>query len=471
MADRAITALTKASVLTDEDLFVLSQSNQAKSAEWQLIIRYLTTALDGHGGIQSIVKTGTSGLVDTYTITMADQTTSTFTVTNGKAIESVSKTAAVSPSLTDTYTITFNDDTTYTFTVENGKAISSIKDYWAVSDSNTTVPTVWYDSIRTMTTTNRYLWHYLKITFNDETVLQTDKSVVGVYGDTGQAWHVYIKYSSQLPTTDAELSDTPDSWIGAYAGTLDEEDLHYTDYAWYQYKGAKGDTGDASAITSQSVQYQESTSGITIPEGTWTDNIPEIIAGNYLWTRITLNFNDNTTVNAYSVSRKGLDGSGAVSTVNSKSPASNGNVSLEAADIQANDSNSIQAHLTLDEQNISDLSAAIGDIDDLDSGFTATDLVGAANELKNTLNTVEETAENKVLYLTGVIVSATTGDIVSLSNAAITADHVLAECVWTNPAAITTDVTWTTTAEGSLTINGTCTTQTTANIVLVKKDN
>lgn len=33
--------------------------------------------------ISSITKTGTSGLVDTYTITMSDGTTSTFTVTNG----------------------------------------------------------------------------------------------------------------------------------------------------------------------------------------------------------------------------------------------------------------------------------------------------------------------------------------------------------------------------------------------------
>ena len=39
---------------------------------------------DGDGkGISSISKTSTSGLVDTYTITLTDGTTSTFTVTNG----------------------------------------------------------------------------------------------------------------------------------------------------------------------------------------------------------------------------------------------------------------------------------------------------------------------------------------------------------------------------------------------------
>ena len=35
-------------------------------------------------GITSIEKTSTSGLVDTYTITYTDGTTSTYTVTNGK---------------------------------------------------------------------------------------------------------------------------------------------------------------------------------------------------------------------------------------------------------------------------------------------------------------------------------------------------------------------------------------------------
>lgn len=74
------------------------------------------------------------------------------------------------------------------------------------------------------------------------------------------------------------------------------------------------------------------------------------------------------------------------------------------------------------------------------------------------------------LYFTSVAVNATTGDIATVSNAKITADHVLAEVTWANPSAITTDVTWTT-ASGSLVLNGTCTAATTANIVLVKKNN
>ena len=67
--------------------------------------------------ISTIAKTGTSGLVDTYTITLDDGRTQTFTVTNGKSIVSITKTDTTG--LVDTYTITFNDSTTQTFTVTN----------------------------------------------------------------------------------------------------------------------------------------------------------------------------------------------------------------------------------------------------------------------------------------------------------------------------------------------------------------
>ena len=70
--------------------------------------------------IQTIAKTGTVGLVDTYTITYSDGTTSTFDVTNGNGISSVAKTGTAG--LVDTYTITYSDGTTTTFEVHNGTA-------------------------------------------------------------------------------------------------------------------------------------------------------------------------------------------------------------------------------------------------------------------------------------------------------------------------------------------------------------
>lgn len=59
-----------------------------------------TLMLKGQEGqsIKEIKKTGTSGLVDTYTITLTDGTTSTFTVTNGKDGEGMQSLATVATS-------------------------------------------------------------------------------------------------------------------------------------------------------------------------------------------------------------------------------------------------------------------------------------------------------------------------------------------------------------------------------------
>lgn len=70
-------------------------------------------------GISSISKTSTSGLIDTYTITYTNATTSTFTVTNGNGIVSIVKTST--SGLVDTYTITYTNGNTTTFDVTNGE--------------------------------------------------------------------------------------------------------------------------------------------------------------------------------------------------------------------------------------------------------------------------------------------------------------------------------------------------------------
>ena len=90
--------------------------------------------------------------------------------------------------------------------------------------------------------------------------------------------------------------------------------------------------------------------------------------------------------------------------------------------------------------------------------------------LQDEIDDLQDAAENKVLFFANVACSATTGNFLTKSDAKITANHILTECVFANPSAITTDVTWTT-ANGSLTLNGTCTSATTATITLVKKDN
>lgn len=73
--------------------------------------------------------------------------------------------------------------------------------------------------------------------------------------------------------------------------------------------------GADAIITATAVAYQESTSGTTVPSGTWLDSMPSVTPGNYLWIRYTYTWNSgNTSVN-YTVSRMGVDGSGSASAV------------------------------------------------------------------------------------------------------------------------------------------------------------
>ena len=102
----------------------MSRQDSRKIENVKVMLVKGATGEDG-SSIESIEKTGTSGVVDTYTITLTDGSKSTFTVTNGSSIASIEKTGT--SGLVDTYTVTLTDGSTTTFTVTNGKSISSIE--------------------------------------------------------------------------------------------------------------------------------------------------------------------------------------------------------------------------------------------------------------------------------------------------------------------------------------------------------
>lgn len=274
MADKAISELTAATQVNANDLFVLQQSGTAKKLTGQILENWLVSFADGHGGIQSISDPSTSGLTDTYTITFADTTTSTFTVKNGRGITSIVN--AGKSGLTTTYTINYNDGTTTTIKVTDGAK-----------------------------------------------------------GDKGNNAYVHIRYAAVNPTSNADVGTTPNAWMGIYNGTSSTAPTSYTSYTWYEIKGVKGDTGDAATLTSNTTLYQVSDSGTIIPTGAWLTNIPTVPQGKYLWVMTTLNFNTGNPIVSYSVSRMGVDGTGSVKSVNNASPDGDGNVTLNASNVGA----------------------------------------------------------------------------------------------------------------------------------------
>lgn len=269
MADKSIFELTLQTTFASNDRLVVGNyaNSDAEAITGQTLVNLLAASLDGHGGIQSIAKTGSSGtdpVIDTYTITLADLTTVNFTVTNG------------------------------------------------------------------------------------------------LKGDTGAQTFVYFRWAHTEPSTWADTTNQPDEWMGIYAGTATTPPTTVGAYAWVKVRGDKGETGDASSITTQNVSYQTSSSGTVAPSGSWTTTIPTVSPGDFLWTRTQLAFNDGTTVTAYSVSRYGIDGSGSVSTVNGLSPDGNGNIAVTATDIPMINNQSIQ-------ENVDELS---DDVDALETNLT-----------------------------------------------------------------------------------------------------
>ena len=78
------------------------------------------------------------------------------------------------------------------------------------------------------------------------------------------------------------------------------------------FDGAKGDKGDSGkdgvGLRSTVITYAPSTSGTNAPNSGWTSSVPVIPAGQYLWTKTTWNYTDNTSETGYSVARIGRDG-------------------------------------------------------------------------------------------------------------------------------------------------------------------
>lgn len=257
MADRPISELTAATQVNPPDLFVMEQSGTAKKLTGQILENFLLELAKGRGGILDVVFKDSDGLTDTYIIKYSKSTETTeFKIKNGKSIVSITKTAT--SGLVDTYTITYNDKTTTTFTITNGAK-----------------------------------------------------------GDKGDNTYLWVKYASTDPQTPPHsFGDIPDRWLGIYAGPKSSAPTLWSEYKWYEIKGAKGDTGAPATLASAKIEYQASTSGTVVPSGVWSETVPTVPKGKYLWTRTTTKFNSGNPIVSYSIAYIGRDGTGLVNSVN-----------------------------------------------------------------------------------------------------------------------------------------------------------
>ena len=77
----------------------------------------------------------------------------------------------------------------------------------------------------------------------------------------GDFANVYIKYSHTIPSSNSDLTDIPDEYMGIYVGSSRTQPTSYNQYTWYKIKGENGYVNvDANVVVIS----------ITLPATDWT---------------------------------------------------------------------------------------------------------------------------------------------------------------------------------------------------------
>jgi hypothetical protein len=69
---------------------------------------------------------------------------------------------------------------------------------------------------------------------------------------------------------------------------------------------ARGENG--IGITSTVIEYQASNSSSVVPTGTWSEEFVAPEQGQFLWTRVTMNYSNGQVLTSYSISYFAIDG-------------------------------------------------------------------------------------------------------------------------------------------------------------------
>lgn len=131
-------------------------------------------------------------------------------------------------------------------------------------------------------------------------------------------WHAKIEKSAtpfEKPTiwTPAPTDDFENAYptySGTYTDYTAQDSQTPADYTWSRILGNAGQDGnDGVGIASDpEITYQGSASGTNKPTGTWSTTIPEVPAGQFLWTKTVTTYTNNTNSTAYTVAKMGSDG-------------------------------------------------------------------------------------------------------------------------------------------------------------------
>ena len=140
--------------------------------------------------------------------------------------------------------------------------------------------------------------------------------IPGEPGANGQTSYLHIKYSNDGGQTfTGNGGEDVGTWMGQYVDFTQADSTDVKKYAWSKIKGEDGKDGadgiagkDGVGLKYTVIKYSQNTSGTTAPNAGWQFIVPNLIKGQYLWTRTTWTYTDNSTETGYTVSYNAKDG-------------------------------------------------------------------------------------------------------------------------------------------------------------------
>lgn len=206
-------------------------------------------------------------------------------------------------------------------------AIETVDVEYASGTSSSTAPESGWSTDSPEWEQGRYIWQRTKtVTQSGATSYSEPVCIQGAQGEAA------IGVSSTSVTYAVSSSGTaaPSSgWTGEVPDVPPGQYLWSRTVTYYtngtesvsygvSYQGSNGQNGadgapgadghDGVGIASSDVSWQASDSGTTVPTGTWSQSVPDLDPGQYLWTRTVWTYTDGDSTTTYSVSRFGENG-------------------------------------------------------------------------------------------------------------------------------------------------------------------
>lgn len=134
--------------------------------------------------------------------------------------------------------------------------------------------------------------------------------------------HVVIRYADDILGTNFNAESG--KYIGVISTTKHPNELVPDDFTWVKLQGPEGPQGEQGTpgrdgvdgvagkngvgIADTAITYAVSVSGTQEPESGWSEQVPELIKGRFLWTKTFWRYTDGAHETGYSVAYIGQDG-------------------------------------------------------------------------------------------------------------------------------------------------------------------